>query len=600
MAEEGIRRGILFFLAVMLIVAAFLSGVSFIPYEIVRHKLDLITVDGTADVFTEALFNNIAVWFRFLSALLFLGAIALFSIRRRLAEFIIDLANDSAFFIKSATAYFTVGVRREEKAHLGLLMAAISAGAVIRLLYINQPMRIDECFTFTNCASHPFYMCMSQYLSTNNHLFHTFFVRISYLIFGNDPWALRLPALLAGVLMIPVSYILARRFYGKYAAIIGAFLVSFSAPLIAYSANSRGYTMLGLITLLAFCLATYLRKSSNLFAWLLFSVISALGLYTIPIMIYPLGLVVSWLFLSILSDNAEPSYRRRLTASLLFSVIAAAAITIILYIPVFIVSFADIVSSSHYALEGMRGWSFLSTLQNIVSHINAAASEWNGGMTSEVKVLIFAAFLISIFAHRKISRYHLHPFLGVVLWIIPALLIQGYVGVFPRIWLFLLPLYLLCASCGIAYILRVAGLYTSRYKNLVLGTFLAGLSAILAFNIIYTKAVYPVYYGSLLDDADAVTKYLKTILRRGDVVISPHHNTVVLEYYFDKNKVDPECWKTASVGSSDHVFLVLPDYDYNEIRRYLTSSDLISSHYEKPDIVKVFPSSTVYGIKRRR
>ena len=40
---------------------------------------------------------------------------------------------------------------------------------------------------------------MRDYTAPNNHILHTAMVRASYLVFGDSPPALRLPALLAGI-----------------------------------------------------------------------------------------------------------------------------------------------------------------------------------------------------------------------------------------------------------------------------------------------------------------------------------------------------------------------------------------------------------------
>ena len=60
-------------------------------------------------------------------------------------------------------------------------------------------MRFDEAFTFLRFASQPLLEGLTTYAEPNNHLFHTLLVHISTSLFGDQPWAIRLPALLAGV-----------------------------------------------------------------------------------------------------------------------------------------------------------------------------------------------------------------------------------------------------------------------------------------------------------------------------------------------------------------------------------------------------------------
>ena len=64
-----------------------------------------------------------------------------------------------------------------------------------------------------------------------------------------------------------------------------------------YSNNARGYTLVALFTLLTLILGDIVRKEKNLFAWGLISLFSALGLYTVPVMLFPFGVLFVWLFL---------------------------------------------------------------------------------------------------------------------------------------------------------------------------------------------------------------------------------------------------------------------------------------------------------------
>jgi hypothetical protein len=121
---------------------------------------------------------------------------------------------------------------------------------ILALLFLFQPMRYDEAYTFTHFASTPLYLALSNYSSTNNHLLNTLLVHFSYILFGNHPWALRLPTLIAGWLLVPGTYLVTRTFFGKHAALLAAALVASSSALILFSANARGYTLMALFFLL--------------------------------------------------------------------------------------------------------------------------------------------------------------------------------------------------------------------------------------------------------------------------------------------------------------------------------------------------------------
>src|SRR5947207_15045799 len=147
---------------------------------------------------------------------------------------------------------------RVEFAYLSALCAIFAVGVVVRVCLLSQPMRNDEALTFLYYSSKPLSMALSDYSLPNNHLFHTFLVRLAYLLLGNEPWSLRLPAFIAGTLLIPAAYLLAHRLYNRHAALLSAALVACSSILIEFTTNARGYTLICLITLLVFALATIL------------------------------------------------------------------------------------------------------------------------------------------------------------------------------------------------------------------------------------------------------------------------------------------------------------------------------------------------------
>ena len=156
-------------------------------------------------------------------------------------------------------------------------------------------MQHDESYSSVIFAFEPLYKGLADYHFPNNHVFHTFLVHISYLIFGPQEWAVRLPAFSAGVLLAPLGFILAERWYGKQTAWLAGILIATMPELIRYSVNARGYSIMALLTLLIFILAYYVKRKKNYAAWFLIGIFGALGFYTLPIMVYPLFILYSWL-----------------------------------------------------------------------------------------------------------------------------------------------------------------------------------------------------------------------------------------------------------------------------------------------------------------
>ena len=74
-------------------------------------------------------------------------------------------------------------------------------------------------------------------------------------MFGNEVWAIRLPALVAGIALVPATFAFARVLYGRAAGLLAAAFVAASSTLVEYSTNARGYTLVALATVLVFIAA---------------------------------------------------------------------------------------------------------------------------------------------------------------------------------------------------------------------------------------------------------------------------------------------------------------------------------------------------------
>src|SRR6516165_8653441 len=178
--------------------------------------------------------------------------------------------------------------KRQDRVALCLIIAI---GAAARIYFIDEPMRSDEAYTYNEYATRSLYDAVSLYTFPNNHLLHTLLVHLTVRWFGGAPWAVRLPAMLAGLALIPATYAMVRQLVDSRSALFAAAFVTASDPLISYSVNARGYTLLCLITVLFVWSASRLRdeKGGSFRDWLLVTVLPPLGFFTIPIMLFPFG-----------------------------------------------------------------------------------------------------------------------------------------------------------------------------------------------------------------------------------------------------------------------------------------------------------------------
>lgn len=507
--------------------AVALLAATFLSYATVKHRLDAFASDHDANL-SRARFDTIVWQLRLASAALVVVAGAVHLRRRRLAEWLAALLRSVRADARQGIAGLRRAIAAESALHLAAL-GAIAVGAVlVRLDFLFQPMRYDEADTYVHYASRPLYIGLTAYTAPNNHLFHTLLVHVSTALLGDRPWAIRLPALIAGVLLVPATYLAARLLYGKAAALLAAALVATSSTLIEYSTNARGYTLLALITLLLLALATHLVSSTSLAAWGAFAVLVAFGFWTIPIMLYPLGTVTVWLVWTVALEQRDA---RLLRTRLLPSLVAAGALTLILYTPV-------LVSAGPHALLGNsfvtpRSVSYVA--HQLPSSLWATFARWHRDQPAPLWLLIAAGFVLSAVRHGRLSRFVVPPAAGAVVAIPPLLALQRVVP-FERVWLDLLPLYLTSAAAGLVFAAR--RLVDDRRLQVGVAVVAVAVCAGLAGEAVASRAVYRSEDTSTFRDAPAVARFLEQVVRPGDRVLAAPPADQILEYYLDVGGLD--------------------------------------------------------------
>ena len=142
-----------------------------------------------------------------------------------------------------------------------LTAAALTFGAaLLRLPGINGPLEYDEIWTLERYASAGLRTIFSDLSLPNNHPLNSLAVKLTA-SFGTAA-GIRLTALLAGILAIPLAGLLAwRLFRSRGAALFTMLFLAGSAPAIFYSQTARGYSLQLFLLLLFALAATGMRQS---------------------------------------------------------------------------------------------------------------------------------------------------------------------------------------------------------------------------------------------------------------------------------------------------------------------------------------------------
>jgi mannosyltransferase len=220
-------------------------------------------------------------------------------------------------------------VSRRERLAIGVLTAA---GVLVRLPGLNSGLWYDEFVTLVEFVRLPFARLIATFPVNNNHPLYSLLAHASAVQFGESPWSLRLPALVFGVLSIPMLYRLALDLTTRTEAMLAAVVLTFSYHHVWFSQNARGYTALLFWTLLATWLFNMLVTApgsrTRPFAY---GLVAALGIYTHLTMIFVVtahALLWGWWWLRV-----KPEQRMPILRSAFLALASGAALAFLLYAP---------------------------------------------------------------------------------------------------------------------------------------------------------------------------------------------------------------------------------------------------------------------------
>lgn len=165
---------------------------------------------------------------------------------------------------------------------LYLVLALIAVSAVLRGLGLNEGLWYDEIRTLVDYVRLPSGEILARYDSQNHHILYSLLAHGAVVTFGESAWALRLPAVLLGVISIPIIYAFGRQIAPRSEAFLAAAFLSVSYHHVWFSQNARGYTGALVGTVLASALLLKLLAAREVRPGLVigYAVVSALTVWT--------------------------------------------------------------------------------------------------------------------------------------------------------------------------------------------------------------------------------------------------------------------------------------------------------------------------------
>jgi len=606
-------------LCVALISGLLLAGLaslaaSLVPFSVLLARVRSVSDSGQGTSFSPQFFRAMQTRLRLIGIANLGAGIILLSLRRQMYKWARRVFTDTLILARD----FCLAARSLPAIDRLALAGLTFFAAALRIPLLTQPMRYDEAITFVEYASRPFYVALSFYNTPNNHVFHTLLVRLAYLALGNHPWALRLPALLAGLFLVPTTYAAARSLYGNRSALLAAALVASSSMLIEYSTNARGYEIVCLLFMIMIPAGGYALRSRNWAAWLLLAVVSALGFYTIPIMLYPFGGVVVWLLLSIAVGDAQPEdaegeareYARDLTGESARGSLQSAARSAVagLFIAILLTMLlAGELYSPVLAVSGAKAlfankWVSASPLPVLLHQLPASLVStwrgWNRDLPIWLAEVLSLGFVISLLWRRRISSQRVPLALALLLFVGPLVLVQRVIP-FERVWLFALPLYFICAAAGLAMALEPVFDRLHLRHAMALVALVVALFAGLRVERRGSVYLSPIYLDNESRGMPALAAWLKIHLSAGDTIVAVPPSDGPLRYYLQREGV-PTSYLMSSIGgrgaSPHHRLVVVNQFSGDTVEQVCETAGQPLLQSWNANLIVQFESAKLYEV----
>jgi uncharacterized membrane protein len=147
-----------------------------------------------------------------------------------------------------------------------ILVAAILVGLGLRLA-VTRGIWLDEAISIHQARLSLHDLFRTLYYGDRQPPLHDLVLWFTIRAFGHGEFAVRLPSLIAGTLVIPVLYELGRELYDRRTGLVAAAFAAVSPVLIWYSQEVRMYEFVALFGLLALLMQLRVVRNASMLNW---------------------------------------------------------------------------------------------------------------------------------------------------------------------------------------------------------------------------------------------------------------------------------------------------------------------------------------------
>ena len=384
----------------------------------------------------------------------------------------------------------------------------------------------DEANSFLMFGGIPWQELIFSYQEPNQHTFFSILSNLFQQVLGENELVFRLPALLAGVLAVPLAYILSFKFSSvRTIAFLSALFLAVSTPHIRWSQVGRGYTLSIFLSILVLISVFRLLEKEKSMKWGSVLVISGFCMVlTLPSNVYlVLGASLFFVFMVLRQGGNKSGASVNELLIRLIPLAVLFGLVLIYFLSIYEDLQKGMESYKKYAMVYEGAESVRLSLERfwlIARELVSPLGPW------------FFLFVVCGFWFLKgeskscVLLIFSFPILGA--WS------MGILGP-PRAFLFWLPFVMILAACGMVGLIDQVGDLTSSQVRNVFTTALVIFLMVPSF--LHLKKYYPQKFDkqrarqtSLMAEAREALTFIENETLDHELVVFPYHDRVLRRY----------------------------------------------------------------------
>ena len=396
-------------------------------------------------------------------------------------------------------------------------------GTLLRIPGMDLPITGDLAGMLTMHFPSSWDSLLLSYRDTNQRTLYIFLAKLSLKLFGDSEFALRLPEFIAGIIALPLAYVVGKMVTrSRFGACIGTLLLTFSSFHLFHTRFSKGYSLTVLLSLLLVFITYKILSKQNLKMWGFLFVLTGLGMILIiPSNAHFLAGIGSF-YAIILFYN----YRNlNISRHDLFKFISPLILLFGVIVGYFLYIFTDLKraivgEANYYKLYGITE-DIGFDLELFIGFFDTFISPWGNWL------YVFLLFgLVRLYKTKGFTLF-------ISLIVIPIIitLISGLMGP-ARVYIYWLPLILILTGFGLTEFLVWVQARFSSYLSYSLGAMI--LMVIIFYPLkTYSKNLSKLLHNkqeTTLKDAKAAKSFIDNNTSRNDLLVIPFADRV-LNYY---------------------------------------------------------------------